>query len=359
MKKKYVEVILRNPINKSDTFQYIIEPFDIPIVDRWLARLKEALIQRLPLEKNFCFLGWPTNQRNLDYLLSELDQSVRQINSFGMMDKWKDLGGYKITEDFSKKNIMSSNGELERDFTNRLHHHFEILQGQVGNLSPWYYSADDSTKYAIRQLNNLCHEIESFTSAVKIRNHNPEYVSCAQITTFLHCPRYDLQKEDYEHFTMDRGFGHVYMHWCQIGKTHFEVFSDQDSHVGEAGVGGLKYYSGEFDIEWGPDTINHPWWIETKTKFRKWLIENNFDPDDKTMGYGHLHMAQVDRQKHFGGMSIGDIHNQMGKYLDIFKIIVHEGDQKTEGVFDYSWPDADYKSRQLEFLSQGYRLKPG
>lgn len=356
--KKYVEVILRNPLDQTKSFQYVIEPFDIPIVDKWLERLKEAIHAKLPLEKNFCFLGWPTTQRNLEYMLGELQESVKQINSYGQSPEWLKISnnGYRITDDFRKEVIIDGSGNLDRDFTNRLHHHFEILQGQVGKLSPWYFGADDRTKYAIRQLNNLCHEIETFTNSIKCRAHDPNLVSCAQITTFLHCPRYPLTKIDYENFTLDRGFGHVYMHWCQIGKTHFEVFSDHDGHAGEDGIGGLKYYSGEFDIEWGPDVKNHPWWQETKVKFRNWLIKNNFDPDDKTMGYGHLHMAQVDRKKHFGDMSIGEIHALMGNFLDIHKIIVHEGDKKTEGVFDYSWPDVNYKERQLEFLREGYRL---
>lgn len=354
--KRYVDVILRNPLNKNDEFKYTIEPFDIPIVDRWLLRLKETLIAKRPLEKNFCFLGWPTTQRNLDYLLRELRENVSQINKFGQSPAWTAVSkeGYKISEDYRIENILDKSRELERDFTNRLHHHFEILQGQVGRLSPWYHSADDETKYSIRQLNNICHEIESFCNAIKCQQHDPNIVSCAQITTFLNCPRFDLEKQDYEHFVMNRGFGNVYMHWCQIGKTHFEVFSDQDGHVGDHGVGGLKYYSGEFDIEWGPDTIDLPWTQDTDLRFRNWLIENGLDPDDKTMGYGYLHMAQVDRKKHFGSMELGEIHKLMGRYLDIYKIIVHDGSEVVEGVFDYSWPDIDYKERQLSFLRSGY-----
>ncbi len=354
--KRYVEVVLRNPLKKDDYFSYTIEPFDIPIVDRWLLRLKELLQTNKPLEKNFCFLGWPTTQRDLHYLTNELLENVTQINKFGQGPVWKALNpaGYTITEDFRVQNILNVSGKLERDFTNRLHHHFEILQGQVGRLSPWYQLADDDTKYAIRQLNNICHEIESYCNAIRCQQHDPNIVSCAQITTFLNAPRYDLEKEDYEHFVINRGFGHVYMHWCQIGKTHYEVFSDQDAHVGDEGVGGLKFYSGEFDIEWGPDTVDLPWTKDHNLKFRNWLIENGLDPDDKTMGYGHLHMAQIDRKKHFGNMTIGQIQKLLGQYLDIYKIIIHDHGEKIEGLFDYSWPDSDYKVRQLSFLKQGY-----
>jgi len=53
----------------------------------------------------------------------------------------------------------------------------------------------------------------------------------------------------------DRVFGGVYMHWTQIGKTLFEVFRDEHAPeltatVCEA-ITELKYFSGEFDVEWG------------------------------------------------------------------------------------------------------------
>jgi hypothetical protein len=55
----------------------------------------------------------------------------------------------------------------------------------------------------------------------------------------------------------DRQFGHVYMHWAQIGKTLFEVWRDEGAPdltdtVCKA-INSLEYYSGEFDIEWGKD----------------------------------------------------------------------------------------------------------
>ena len=49
------------------------------------------------------------------------------------------------------------------------------------------------------------------------------------------------------------------MHWCQIGKTLMEVYRDEGAPVltdtvCEA-ITHLKYYSGEFDVEWGNDNL--------------------------------------------------------------------------------------------------------
>jgi len=70
---------------------------------------------------------------------------------------------------------------------NRLHNYFEVLQGTVENLSPYYKYADYDTKYAIRQLNNICHEIENLCLSQRKQSTAPEWIRPSQITTFLQC----------------------------------------------------------------------------------------------------------------------------------------------------------------------------
>ncbi len=80
----------------------------------------------------------------------------------------------------------------------------------------------------------------------------------SQITTFLHAPRYDLHEKDFDLFKQnryDRELGGVYLHWSQVGKTLYEVFRDEHAPVMTKSmcseINHQKYYSGEFDIEWG------------------------------------------------------------------------------------------------------------
>jgi hypothetical protein len=71
-------------------------------------------------------------------------------------------------------------------------------------LSPYYKQADHETKYAIRQLNNICHEIEGWVESYRKSKVDPEWIRPAQITTFLNAPRYDLHDEDFELFKVNR-----------------------------------------------------------------------------------------------------------------------------------------------------------
>ena len=123
---------------------------------------------------------------------------------------------------------------LKHDACNLLHRYFEELQGTAWSISKFYRQADIETKYAIRQLNNICHEIEGWVNADRKKAFEPEWMRPSQITTFLNAPRFDLHEEDYELFKVnrhDRDLGGVYLHWSQVGKTLYEVFRDEHAPV--------------------------------------------------------------------------------------------------------------------------------
>jgi len=243
---------------------------------------------------------------------------------------------------------------------NRLHNHFERLQGTVWGLSEWYKRADYDTKYAIRQLNNICHEMENLILSQRKLATDPYWVRPSQITTFINARRYDLKPEHREGFRIngyDRVLGGVYMHWTQIGKTLYEVFRDEHAPeltdtVCEA-ITELRYYSGEFDVEWGNDVVRnggHPWHDKEQTEFESWLIKNNRDPSDTTLSLGYLPLGQIDLQASFGTTDYKTIWDILGSHLDIQRIEIDGVVQQ----YDYCWSDSTYKQMQIDMMKPGY-----
>jgi hypothetical protein len=148
------------------------------------------------------------------------------------------------------------------------------------------------------------------------------------------------------------------MHWTQIGKTLFEVFRDEGAPeltdtVCEA-ITELKYYSGEFDVEWGNDVTllgdTNPWHTQEQIAFRKWLIENGRDPADPTLSLGYLPIGQVELTKSFGTGDYQQIWDILSNHLDIYKIEV-DGISNT---FEYCWSDSGYKQMQIDMMKPGY-----
>ena len=114
----------------------------------------------------------------------------------------------------------------------------------------------------------------------------------------------------------------------------------------------MKFYSGEFDVEWGRNINehNHEWHAKEQKEFKQWLKRNKFDYNDPKLSLGHIKIGQVNLEKSFATNDFYEIIQKLSKHLDIYKI-------KTDGVectFDYSWSDDSYKQMQIDFLKPGY-----
>lgn len=376
-----ITVTLRNPLDHSDLLNYYIIPNETQLAKDWVLALKRILSNGNLLEKNYCFMGFPDSQRSLEYLCEEVNRAIEVINNFDftkhgldnyIIEEWfhpntvRFPDTYPIEGSFHKPGSMDGDRRvdiglyLKHGIMNQLHNHFEVLQGTVDNLSPYYRVADYETKWAIRQLNIICHELESLVLSQRKKASTPEWVRPSQITTFLGIERFLLTDEHRQGFInnhYDRKFGHVYMHWAQIGKTLIEVFRDEgapelDETVCEA-ITHLEYYSGEFDIEWAKSVTradNYPWMTKLYSEFEQWLLDNNLDPSDPKLSLGYLPIGQVDLLGSFGTENMFEIWNQLSTHLDIYSITV---DDVTK-IYPYSWADGTYKQLQIDMLKPGY-----
>ena len=374
---KEIEIVLRNPKDKKDTLSYFIDIETNDFNLRWLDALKKNLKNNLHLEKNYCWLGWANGSRDIDYLCQQINQAIFQINCFNSQNVWGVAGlkEYEIRDYFTPDSVMYSPKEykvgypskdptalganLKHEPMNRLHRYFEDLQGEVWNLSPYYRLADYKTKWAIRQLNDLCHELESWVLSYRKSLIEPEWQRPSQITTFLNAPRYNLQDSDYGLFLKnryDRELGGVYLHWAQIGKTQFEVFRDEHGADIDAAtcsaINSLKFYSGEFDIEWGRDVVEntHEWHAQEQRAFREWLVRNSMDYNNPKLSLGYIKIGQVNLMKSFGTEDFAEILKKLSEHLDIYQIHV----DGVTGTYDYVWSDDNYKQMQIDFLRPGY-----
>ena len=352
---------------------YYFQVYDTPLGHRWLEALKDNLKQKRILEKNFCFLGFADSKRNLSHLVNELNISVDQINSFDFDPPYEKIHPFRSDDFQYSANLPIGRDidgyfpglKLKHEACNLLHRYFEELQGTAWQTSNFYKQADANTKYAIRQLNNICHEIESWVLSYRKSKVAPEWMRPSQITTFLNAPRYDLHEEDFELFKQnryDRELGGVYLHWSQVGKTLYEVFRDEGApKMTEAlcsEINHQKYYSGEFDVEWG-QTITEKQDFKKKEmeEYRAWLRDNGYNWEDPKLSLGYIKIGQVDLQRTFGtDASIHDVHKVMNDNLDITSIRTIFG-PSIECDYPYTLDSDDWKQIQIEGLRKGYESR--
>ena len=385
-----VKIVLRNPIDKKQTVDYTIQSYDTALSNDWLVALKnDIVLPNLMLEKTFCFLGFPHTHRNLDYLCAELNNHIQCINEFNLTEKWQKAGlePYIIEEWFSPDSVRFGNEytvstrqnfssekraltnlglRIKHQIMNVLHNHFERLQGTVWEPSLYYQLADVRVKYAIRNLNLLCHEIESLVLSQRKLIQEPDWVRPSQITSFVNVQRHELTDIHRQGFSngYDRRFGEVYMHWTQIGKTLMEVYNDEgapeltvgndptDITIGSGAtceaINSLKYYSGEFDIEWAKSvTYNDSLWHRGHIDgFYAWLDHNGIDYNNPRLSLGYIPIAQVDLKNSFGTDDMHSIWKILGDHLDIYKIEI----DGVSATYNYNWTDHDYHQLQMDQL---------
>jgi hypothetical protein len=326
---------------------YIDVP-DTSLGRKWHAALQHLVKNQYHLEKNYCWLGWTESARTAEYICGEINRSINAVNQANL--------GYQIQcADYDVATVIQPDLDVNHERMNWLHRYFEDLQGVSGAMSPYYTAADDHTRWHIRQLNLLCHELESLVLSMRKVAQAPEWRRPSQLMCWLRAPRFELEPEDYELFgieTINRQLGGVYVGVNKaVGKAHWEVFNDEgrDSRLDELTTTSLRAQTqaaGDFDIEWARDPGAYPWQQKKLMEFRDWLTANGFDPEDKALTIGHPKVAQVNLIKSFGTTDYERIWAQLAQHLDVYKIQV--GNAKA--TYTYNWSDPDYAEQQIKEL---------
>ena len=341
----HIEIDLRGADHNILTVH--IDVADNSLSRKWLAALNEIIHNELHLEKNYCWLGWTESARNAEFLCTQINRSINAINSSSL--------DYRIQNFFSPANVIQKDLDINHDRMNQLHLYFEDLQGTAGAMSAHYNAADDYTRWHIRQLNLLCHELESLVLSMRKVVQAPEWRRPSQLMCWLGAPRFELEEQDLELFgieTINRKLGGVYVGVNKaVGKHHWEVFCDEgrDSRIGELVTTGLRTQTqaaGDFDIEWARDPGAYHWQIKQLAEFREWLARNGFDPDDPSLTIGHPCIGQVDLERSFGTEDYEKIWAQLSTHLDVYSIRTGNA----SAIYNYRWSDPDYVEQQIKAL---------
>jgi hypothetical protein len=345
LKLDEIKITLNGAESQLDVY---IDVDDNSLSRKWLAALKDLIKHENHLEKNYCWLGWTESKRNAEYICSQINRSINAINR-------ADLGYCIDCPDYTVESVIQPDLDINHERMNWLHRYFEDLQGTAGAMSPYYTRADANTRWHIRQLNLLCHELESLVLSMREAVQAPEWRRPSQLMCWLNAPRFELEPEDFELFgidTINRHLGGVYVGVNKaVGKAHWEVFNDEgrDSRLDELVSTTLRAQTlaaGDFDIEWARDPGAYEWQQKNLAAFRSWLLANGFDPEDKNLTIGHPKVAQVNLIKSFGTVDYNMIWAQLAQHLDVYKIQIGN----TQATYTYNWSDADYAERQIKEL---------
>jgi hypothetical protein len=207
---KIITLVFRN--EKNEKIEMKIELFhnNRKLYDKWINSLIEIINNKnIIYSKNFSLVGGFSKNRNKQLIIKQLIKAVEIIKKSLWYHEYD-----KINENYE---LLLNN--FDRDLLNQLHHHFELLQGQVWNKSRFLEISNGEERYAISLLNLCCHELEALYDS-EIREKNNEDHGVYFYFSVFGVPNFKtLTLEDKMSFSRKVKNGMVYLHYAQTGKS--------------------------------------------------------------------------------------------------------------------------------------------
>lgn len=336
-----LKVTLRNTTDNSYVRDLYFDIRDTGIAQKWANALyTDYLTSRTQhaIEKQFMLHGWvypnTSNTRTVPFMCEELNFHIAAVNEYAANNNID----YFIDMHFDPDT-------LTQDQLNDIHHHFEILIGQIWNVSNYYPMFDEAHQWSINNFNWLCHEIESQLRGVKAAADDRSSSSVVVCMNPIVRHEMSLEEGDWDHFEMrDLEFGQVRMHYAQTGKTHREAFHDNDDTIYDSNISGIRYISGEFDVHLNikPSSgrADTDWYA-----FREWLIEKGADLNDKSLALGWCVFADLDRSN-WGDKTDFEIMQELWGCDDLLAIQLTDVDgNSTTKQWSYTWQDSYFQKK--------------
>ncbi len=283
-----IEIEFCNPNNHEEIFTLSWKLLEHEAALVWFGLCLESL--RSKNDYFFRFTGFVGGIKDEAYLLASLQKCIDVINADGR---------YRIKEKADK---------FSQEFSNAIHHHFEILSGEFENPTEFLNESSDEVLEAVSGLNYNIHDLEAYT-----RNLESDNSFAGVILEIKNCSRYKIPESFNKFFTMNIEFGDMVLHYSQIGKTWLEAFLDKDEDIFPEAIRPHYALSGEFDIMFGNLDMNDMF----LNALKDFLKIKGKDFNDDSLKLGHLTVAKFIRNSQ---LSDKYYKNQLAIHSEIKKI---------------------------------------
>jgi hypothetical protein len=217
------------------------------------------------------FMGFIDGKRDPVYLTNKLNECIEVINRDG--------------RHFIEKKLE---GEFTQEFSNFIHHHFEVLIGDEWKKTEYWQASSREVKSAVSGLNDYAHELEAWQRSSEGRSRDVDFTMAYVLTEFYEAPGMDISKGFDDLFTLETNFGDMLLHYGQIGKTWLEICIDQDEDIFDPAIQPLVRLTGAFNINFFKVNAT-----DLKKIAHDHLVKLGKDPSDPSLRLGQLPIAKL------------------------------------------------------------------
>lgn len=241
---------------------------------------------------------WDDPERFYNFPKSKFDKTA-------VVDHLKTL--VQIVKDYAPNTVPREFGdELTQDDLNYLHHVFEIYHGLYDqqDTNDFFNSAPKEVQDALGDLNIWIHRYEAL-------NNIPRFVA-----TWKYKPYRDqLDDSEYSLFDLGEQWGDLIVNYCEIGKTLYDLWHDNDQYIADNAFLPLKHVCFDFTVRFSNKTAEE---VEA-TKASIWEYYDQRRDFFTAQGY-----PKYDPKLSLGFITIGKIRHSGSKQDLIDTIAQHQ-----------------------------------
>jgi hypothetical protein len=293
MSTTQIKIILTN-VDRSSSYTLNFKLFNTPIAKKWLDEIKEFDRNGQPFDDRERFYNFPYSKYTKEYVVAYLNNLIDTINRYspGLITEQADVN-------------------MLQDTLNYLHHIFEVYHGlydQQGS-NKFFNNAPADVKQALADLNIWIHRFESLGDFPRL------------VGTWYKKPcRKPLADEDFNEFSLKEQWGDLKINYCEVGKTLFDLYHDQDQYIEPEAFKPLAYYSVDFTVrftnkskEYYSDLENKVW--EYFDEHEEFFHANGYTKFSPKLSLGWITVGRLINQE-----SRDEILNSIGLHQHIKEI---------------------------------------
>ena len=281
--------------------------FETNIAKKWSIEVGK----NYSIYENDRFINWPNSKKDKNYYVNELNKQMKIVDEYAP----------NIIPFFLKLDQVNQNS------FNILHKFFEDTRGPIENPPEFYKNAPDEVQEAVNRFNIMIHEFDSFMSHELL---NDNHLQSRLVVTFNGRSRYELMDEDYIYFTRKWIFGNIYINYCEVGKTVFDVIKEKDTHVGTSNIRPQRHYSADFQVRFFPTISDKEYdkkieWFISEYNNKKDFFESLGFPYNNKLSLGFIPVASLNHiNSGFIDMTDLEIISSLGGFDKVIKTEIKE-----------------------------------
>lgn len=221
------QVIITLTNGQSD-YDLVFNLLPISIAQRWLHHVGLFVAAGEPWDDAQRFYNFPDSTIGKIETMTKIQQLVDTIRSYAPTAIQRTFGD-----------------ELVQDDLNYLHHVFEKYHGLYDQQyrNDFFRNAPKPVQDALGDLNIWIHRYETLGGMARF------------VATWKYKPYRDTMcAEDFQHFSLHEQWGDLRLNYCEIGKTLYDLWHDDDQHLGADAFVPQSHFCFDFTVRFSKET---------------------------------------------------------------------------------------------------------